>query len=154
MADTAGFPLIFGIVVLGNLLLILVAFAVLTRVFSATSGWRRLADLYSASYQPEGTTFRHQHMRMGVVRYRNCATITVTAEGMHLAVSAPVIGQHPPLLIPWSAVSGVRATRLYWLGARQLDIGRPVVASVVVLSKVYDAMKPYLARWLPGSAAL
>lgn len=149
MTETATFALAFGAIVLGVLLVLLLAFVVMSRIVFGVSGWSRLAERYTASHQPDGKTFTRQHTRLGVVRYRNCSTITIAPEGLYLAVAAPVIGKHPPLLVPWSEISDARSTRLYWLPATQLDIGRPAVASVVVLRAVYEAARPYLNRWLP-----
>jgi len=125
VSETGAFSLAFGAIVLGVLLVLVVAMFIMSRVFSGVSGWGRLAETFGASHRLEGTTFTRQHMRVGAVRYRNCATIIIAPEGLYLAVASPVLGNHPPLLIPWSAIGGVRPARLYWLSARQLDIGRP-----------------------------
>ena len=103
MNEAATVFLAFAATAVGILIILAAAFFVLSRLFARGSGWGELADLYAVSHQPEGQTRMHQHSSVGPVRYRNCTTIGVSAAGLYLAVTAPVLTAHPPLLIPWSA---------------------------------------------------
>jgi hypothetical protein len=146
MIEGAGVFLLFAAIVVGVLLILVVAFFALSRLFARGSGWSELANVYPASRQPEGLTYTHQHSRVGSVRYRNCSTIGISAAGLYLAVTAPFLSNHPPLLVPWSAITGIQQTRLYWLSAVQLSIGEPQIATLTVLKHIFEPMRPYLSR--------
>jgi hypothetical protein len=150
MNDAPAALLAFAAVGLGVVLILVVAFSVMSRLFARASGWNALAELYAASFTPDAPLQQRRHTQVGAVRYRNCSTIGVSASGLFLSVSAPVISKHPPLLIPWSAITAAREVRLYWVIAVQLAVGRPPITTVVVPRDVYETMRPYL-RWLDAA---
>jgi hypothetical protein len=119
-------------------------FLLLTTLFRGLSGWGRLAELYRTDVPPAEGTFRRQTVRVGPVRFRRSMSVGVSAAGLYLAPSWPFVRQHPPVLIPWEAVSRVDETSFYWRTYKNLHIGEPEITAVAVESSVYAAMQPHL----------
>lgn len=86
-------------------------------LLSVMSGWRSLARRFRASTPPSGDRFRFVSGSMGPwflpVSYSNCLTLTVGAEGIHLAMFFPFRLFHPPLFIPSAMIES--AVKKYFL---------------------------------------
>jgi hypothetical protein len=130
------------LLVLGSLLYSLGLFFGLVYLFTRWGGWSRLAQQFRAPSEPQGYAFSHQTLRVGPVRYRWSTRINFSPYGLYLRSGLPL---HPPLLIPWQAVTGVKPDTLYWFPAVTLSIGQPQLASVTLFAKHW----PLLAQFLP-----
>jgi len=99
-----------------------------TGLISLLGGWHATADRYGA---PDGFEVApEQRLRFRSVllrrlplfpaRYRGCVTISLTPVALHLAVLAVLRFRHPPLLIPWTAITGCEEGSA--LGFRWTDV--------------------------------
>lgn len=97
-------------------------------------GWRALAAHWATAAPPRETIATRASIMVGRTVWRNCVAVGVGPEGLHLAVRIPILGSLgcAPLLIPWSAVVSTAPTTLWWREARQLSIGRPLVATITL----------------------
>lgn len=88
-----------------------------TLLLSFMGGWHELASRFEAPFPIEGETFRFTSMALGSglfpVRYGNCVFVTVGHSGLYISVLFLFRFQHPPLLIPWSAIETVQPER-FW----------------------------------------
>ncbi len=137
---------LFSILVVAVVLVALFAgIRLLSGIFAQSGGWNRLATRYSTDRQPAGQCFTGQTIKMGgLVRYRNCITVCVSPEGLYLALVSAVLPKQPPLLIPWSEITGVEPTRLYWWKAARLSIGQPQVGTVDMWLPLFQSLRPFL----------
>ncbi|MDX1419605.1 MAG: hypothetical protein R3181_06520 [Rubricoccaceae bacterium] len=73
------------------------------------AGWRPLARRYPADRWPDGEGVRlgWQSGRIGLAGYNGVLDAAVTAEGLYLRPIRPFAYNHPPVFIPWSAVTDV-----------------------------------------------
>ncbi len=111
------------------LLILLIAFPIvwcsIVAGISRISGWHALAK----SYRAEETTFRiaevdgSQRFRWASMttgpscfptNYSNCLTLSVGPEGIGLKAWPMFRFGHPPLLIPWSAITHCKLDK-YWM---------------------------------------
>jgi hypothetical protein len=76
-------------------------------------GWAILARHYRASRDHDGRRLRFRSARFGAVSYGRCLTLTVSAEGLGVAILPVFRAVHPPLFFPWGDVAA-RAGRT-WL---------------------------------------
>lgn len=72
-------------------------------------GWTRIARNHRATAKPSGAAFRCRSGRIRWARYNNCLNVTLAKEGIHLSVVFLFRIGHPPVLIPWDAVTDVQA---------------------------------------------
>ena len=135
------------------ILVFLVSFmALLFYIFSRVSGWSTLAQRYGAKFEPDGTLYQRQTIKVGSVRWRFAAMVGVSPSGLYLAVT-PRFGPlrrlipQPPLLIPWSDIKVVGPGHIY-LGwqAVELSVGNPRITSLTVPQRLYQILAPYLTR--------
>jgi len=124
--------------------LAIVAVVLLTQLSGRASGWAELAKRYPAQELPAGQEFTWQTIRVGIVRYRHAARVIVTPQGLGLSLQLKVT-KLPPLFIPWEEIKGTQKTRLYGRQAVRLSIGEPPGSKIVVYTKLFEAMSPYLA---------
>jgi hypothetical protein len=99
-----------------------------TGLISMIGGWHSLADRYAA---PDGfeiapdQRFRFRSIVLRRLpwfpaRYRGCVTVSLITAGCHLAVLVVFRYRHPPLLIPWSAITSCEDGS--FLGLRWTDV--------------------------------
>ncbi|MBC3935301.1 hypothetical protein H8K47_08010 [Undibacterium sp. CY7W] len=83
----------------------------ITGLLSTLSGWRSMATHWRARGQNSGNTYRFVSGTMGAksfpVGYGSCLTITVSEQGLGLAVLLPFRFMSPPIFIPWSQITSV-----------------------------------------------
>ncbi len=74
---------------------------------SAMTGWRRLAAVFPGGDPPlDGTRWRFRTAGFrNMSHYSGCLTFTATLEGLHLVPFILFRPFHPPLFIPWSAMT-------------------------------------------------
>ena len=147
-ARRKGRPLIYpcGLGV-GTLLVLLAGCSFIFRPFAHGSGWTAMAARFPAEAEPDGRRFTWQNVQVGAVRYRNCTTAVVAAQGLYLAVPLP---GHAPLLIPWTEFRAAHETRVYWRRAMALTVGEPRIATVTVSLALWEAMRPNLSLSASG----
>jgi hypothetical protein len=90
-------------------------------LLSLLGGWHALAQAYRA---PEGFTldpadrFRARSIQLRRLflpaNYNGCITLGVTRRGLYLAPMPPFRFLHPPLLVPWQDIVGLRLGRFLW----------------------------------------
>lgn len=77
------------------------------------AGWRQLAQVYPAAYRPAGEVYARTG---GVLRwavYHRLLRVILASGGVYMATQWPLFVGHPPLLIPWSAVSVQKRKRVF-----------------------------------------
>lgn len=78
-------------------------------------GWQQLAAYYRAPLLPSGASVSLLgQASLGWVSYKNVLRAGACREGLILKVFFLFRPFHPPLLIPWRAVSNIRATTRLW----------------------------------------
>ncbi|MEW6494329.1 MAG: hypothetical protein AB1589_17715 [Cyanobacteriota bacterium] len=107
-------------------------------VFSYISGWQRLAQHYRTSQPPPHDFLRGQSGRMGWVTFRGVLNVGTGADGLYLSMFPLFRLFHPPLLIPWTAVTKVELVKfLFWKGYR-LHIGQPRITTLFLYKAVFQ----------------
>lgn len=110
-------------------------------IFAGNRGsWSKLKERYGVEETPApDQVFGSETVQVGLVRAKNCAIVGVSPRGLALKVP-----WHSPILIPWTEIHVAGAQTVSWRGAYRLEIGEPTVASIVLFSNVFGAMRPYL----------
>ncbi len=84
-------------------------------LLSYMGGWRALSKVYPDRGACDGETFRFASMSLGrgvfPVNYGSCLSVRVGVLGVGLATRIPFRLFHPPLFIPWSAVSACKVEK-------------------------------------------
>jgi hypothetical protein len=87
----------------------------MSALLSALSGWSSMATHWRAHEAPKGERFRMRSASIGLkyfpVGYGNCVTVTVSDQGLGIALIFPFRFLSPPLFVPWSQVSSVTEGR-------------------------------------------
>ncbi len=73
-------------------------------IMASSSGWSLLAEKYRACERPR-TPRKVDGGRVGTVTYRGSLSVSAQSGGFTLSVLLPFRIAHPPLFIPWSAVT-------------------------------------------------
>jgi hypothetical protein len=97
-------------------------------------GWSRLARDYALTTPPPQAILRGQSLRMGFFSYNRSVRMAAGDAGLYLATFPLFRAGHPPLLLPWSAVSAARTRRLLLVSVVELTIEatpRPVRLQIV-----------------------
>ena len=131
-----------GVIVLiaaAPLVAIPLVFVLVCSILSLASGWRRLAASYEARIEPSGQRFGSRSGRIGIVSYRNCLIIHVSASGLFLSMPFFLRPGHKPLLIPWHAIHNQKGVKSLWREGVQFEVGNPSVAQLVLPSEVFQA---------------
>jgi hypothetical protein len=113
------------------------------------SGWNKLTQRYGTNIEPQGTKFKLQTIKVGVVRWRWCVTVVLSPQGMYLHLAtgpAALLGKLPPVIIPWSEFKKPRKGRLY-LGwkAVEMSVGEPEMVPITFPLMLYQQITGYLA---------
>jgi hypothetical protein len=102
-------------------------------------GWSRLAERFPAPGPANGTAFRWQSARLGLINYNNCLTIHISPEGLYLAVTALLRAGHWPVLIPWKDIHDAKSQRMLWAEYVSFDVGAPIVARLRLSKSIFEA---------------
>ena len=82
-----------------------VAWAAMSSLIAAVSGWRRLARVYRLTTPFNGRQWRFRSARMRwSTNYSGCLTIGADVRGLYLGVLFVFRIGHPPVFVPWSDV--------------------------------------------------
>jgi hypothetical protein len=140
-----------AILIVGGTLLAIAVFGSalffgITYMFTGASGWTKMAQYFRAPAEPQGYVFSGQTVRVGIVRYRWSTRLIFSPQGLYLRTGLPM---HPPLLIPWPAITAVTSDTLYWFPAVTLTIGDPRLATITVFAKHWPLLQQFLPQNLP-----
>jgi hypothetical protein len=114
-------------------LLFAAGWCVVMFAISRIGGWGALASKYRATSVPDGKRFWFQSATLGSMKYGSCLTVVVGSAGLYLAVFAPFRMGHPPLLIPWTELHGLREKRFLWLWRLvEMQVGTPAIATLTL----------------------
>jgi hypothetical protein len=116
----------------------LVLWTVLRAVFTALSGWKRLAERYRPPGPPPAWTWRGQTVKVGAVRYRRSMRLSPTPAG--LWISEAGLLRHPTLCIPWAELHSPAATSVYGRPFVRLSVGLPPAGSLEFPAGLYQAL--------------
>jgi hypothetical protein len=113
------------------------------------SGWADLAKLYPMPDTPSEPVVWHgwQHGRFrGWVGYNGCLWVGLSPEGLYLKTGPDIFFRfgHPPLFIPWTAITVVGHRRALWRNMVELKFNTATV-SLMLPEKLLQQAKP----WLP-----
>ena len=90
--------------------------------FISRLGWSGAAKRFPASFTPEGKAFYAPSVSFpSSAHYNTCVKVTVTPEGLHLAVNFLFALGCRPMLVPWTAVTTISEQK-GWIGNRYLKI--------------------------------
>jgi len=79
-------------------------------------GWAKLADKYGCEPSFAVSWTGWQSGKIGMTNYKSCLWLAATAEGLYIKPGpAFLFGLwHPPIRIPWSAISSAEERNLLW----------------------------------------
>lgn len=130
--------------------LLVVVMPLMYRTFATGSGYAELARRFPASHVPDGRRYDWQSIRLGAVRWRRCATMIFSPEGLYLSFmpAMPVLGKpqfnhHPAVLIPWAEMKSATPATLYWQRAVAISLGEPTVAVLALYQPFFSLIEPY-----------
>ena len=114
-------------------------------VFAKVSGLNKLAEHYPATHEPGGVSQTKQTVKVGVVRYRRCVTVSIGIgpEGLFLWVQPP-LGRAGKLLIPWDEIGQVRGAMLYGRQGVHMSIGDPEVGEITMYRELFERLRGHL----------
>lgn len=139
-------PMIAAAIIVGTAALIALPF-VLSRLFfrlyGKMNGLYRMGAAFPAPGEPSGRVHKGQTVGVGQVLYRRDADVAFSGEGLYLWVR-PFLGKYPPALIPWSEVHGPKPAILALRQAVRISVGRPEIASIVLMQPLFDEARPHL----------
>lgn len=101
-------------------------------LISHIGGWAKLAEYYADVRDEQGESYYMRSGYVGVINYRSCLTLRVCKNGLRLSVPFPFRIGHPPLFIPWDQFYRVSEKRIYFVRWLDTDVGRPLVANLVL----------------------
>ncbi len=99
-------------------------------LFAYSSGWSQLAKQYCTIQPPPNNLSLMNSGRVGWVSFKGCLNIGVTAKGLYLSVFPLFRLRHPPLLIPWTAVTSAEHTKFLFQEGYRLYIGSPLITKM------------------------
>ncbi len=108
-------------------------------LFIKLSGWDKLAQKYGYHSQFSGKLTRMTTAYIGMVRYRNCISIGVNAQGLYISPFALFRLNYPPIFVPWGDISRFeKKPGIFGLGQYYaLDIGFPKIRTVKLSPRVF-----------------
>ena len=112
-------------------------------VFAKVSGLNKLAEHYPATHDPRGVSQAKQTVKVGIVRYRRCVTVSIGTEGLFLWVRPP-LGRAAKVLIPWNEIRQVRGAKLYGRQGVRMSIGYPEVGEITMYRELFERVKGHL----------
>ena len=114
-------------------------------LFYRLSGWDKLLERFQADNEPEGNRFKFKTIAVGAVRYRRCATVIASSQGLYLMVKVPLTSGNPPILIPWHEIKKIQKSREPYIGkCIMLSISEPEIGIIKLPIDVFNSTRPYL----------
>lgn len=111
-----------------------------------SGGWDALAARFKVEPRSGSGLLSRQSVQVGRVLYRNCTIVGVGADGLYLEARAPIpFFRKPPLLVPWSEISGTDEVRLFWQKAALLAVGEPVISTITLQADLFERLRPRLS---------
>jgi hypothetical protein len=110
-------------------------------LISRIGSWHKLSKVFAAgTRQPAGQAHRGVVGQLGLASYKFTLIVTFAEDGFFLQVAPFFRPGHPPLFIPWNAVSERNATRLLRWDMVTLRLGSPKVATIALAlpEKLFD----------------
>lgn len=87
-------------------------FALISLLISR-AGWAKLAQHYRRDIPPRGRRYGSLYMMVGsLVQYKDTITAILSSEGLHLRQMLFFRLGHPPILLPWEAVTDVTEDKI------------------------------------------
>jgi hypothetical protein len=121
-------------------------------LLSLLGGWHSLAKAYRNNAKSSGKSFSFAKMLLGTgsmpMSYRSCMTIRLDSIGMSLSVFLPFRFFHPPLLIPWNAVSSCRQERFWFMKCTAIELLDPQM-QMLFLGKAGKEIYEYWEKTKP-----
>jgi len=117
-------------------------------ILSYISGWQELAKHYKTT-QPSPNNMSYMKTgRIGITRFRNALNIGTTSDALYLSVFPFFRLGHPPLLIPWSAITRVeQVSRWFWLtDYYRLQVGSPRITTLMLPKRSLANVETILER--------
>jgi hypothetical protein len=107
------------------------------------SGWGRLARLYTTDKSFPDDTKGWQTVAFGMSSYKGCVWVGCDRAGLYLKTGPWILYRlgHPPLFIPWSAVSHAERVKRWWLGFVKFELREPAITFSVRDSAFKDSMR-------------
>ena len=105
---------------------------------SRVSGWGQLARTYESNRCFEGDTSRWQSARIGLINYNRVLTFTQMEDGLGLTPMPLFSAGHPPLFIPWKAISYVGKKRSFFSDMDLLRVGELSPVRFLIASGAID----------------
>ena len=117
------------------------------------SSWRRLSDRYRNKQNILVTASSQTAKFVGkfcVAFYRDFVNIGVSKQGLYLSLEFPFLLFHPPLFIPWHAVTYARvnSSDRYELHI-ELHIENPTIAVLLLPKEAFQSVEDILANIPP-----
>jgi hypothetical protein len=113
----------------GALLLFVVMWVCIAGVLSYVGGWHTLSQVYPDRGVLDGETFRFASMSLGKgifpVNYGSCLSVRVGNFGIGLSPLLPFRLFHPPLFVPWSAISSCKVDKFLFIEQTSLYLVSP-----------------------------
>ena len=138
-----------------TLLFVLVVFPIfftalwigITLLMSFIGGWGRVAKVYAATERPDGgAELKNVTGMFGVARYKFVLTVITTDAGIYIENRKVFRAGHPPLFIPFPAISNARTQTLFFWEYVAFQVGDPALASVRLPPKVFEGTPVAIAR--------
>ena len=127
-------------------LILIPAYVFNTFVVSWLGGWRRLASEYRCDDDFDGTVKKFQNGYVGFIRYGRSLWIGTSAKGLYLKTGPLFFFRlfHPPLLIPWSAVSKISDKNFLWQRNLKIEIKEPKASLTIPRSSIEDESRYWI----------
>ncbi len=113
------------------LLLIPVAWCLISLSMSRMSGWSRLAREFPCGDAPEVTgdleIARMRTGRVGVINYYSCLTFKATEQGLYVSVAPFLRLGHKPFYIPWNQFHHIAEHDLLYSQRVKMSVGKPTI---------------------------
>ncbi len=110
--------------------------------FANISGLARLAQQFPLDQSINQPTRSNHTVKIGFVRYRNCATVEAMSQGLFLSIHPPM-GKQFPLLIPWQQITKFTDARLYGRKAICLFIQGQDNATITIYKGLFEQIRPF-----------
>ncbi|AFY37659.1 hypothetical protein Lepto7376_1307 [[Leptolyngbya] sp. PCC 7376] len=141
MFDSIPFVFIFILILAVNLFL-----------FIKLSGWDKLAQKYGYHSKFQGKTVRMTTAYIGMVRYRNCVSIGVNAQGLYVSPFELFRLGYPPIFVRWEEISrfekkqGILGLGQYYA----LDVGNPRIRTIKLSPRIFRDFPEIVDRLANG----
>ncbi len=101
-----------------------VAWCFVSWVVGRIGGWHALATRFPAGpKRPVGVDLYYlQSLELSVSEYKGSAIVGIAPGGLYLSVIVLARAGHAPILIPWSAITGVKTEKRLWRTCYELSV--------------------------------